>query len=317
MLDTSIQVKTDNFDGPLGLLLLLVQKEEMDIRDFDLTNITKQYLGYLAQMRELNFDVAGDYLYLAATLLLLKSKNAISEEENQDLINQMDGSGELNITSQSELIRRLEELQHFQKMGEKLWGLPKKGHEVFVKPKINRKEITNSILTPIELDKLTMAMMEFLFKQKRKYQIVRRDRLSIKEKLAFLKGHLEVGTQTTLDDLLDVHGDEGIDNVVITFISLLEMARLKRLEIFQNDDRSTVYVKVKESMDDFDVASADGFEDENEPSAEEKKADAELEQSILASQENEEELGQTENIEHTQNSEELKNLQTETPDLIQ
>ena len=120
MLDTSIQVKTDHFDGPLGLLLLLVQKEEMDIRDFDLTSITKQYLGYLAQMRELNFDVAGDYLYLAATLLLLKSKSAISEEENQNLISQMEGSGELNITSQSELIRRLEELQHFQRMGEKL-----------------------------------------------------------------------------------------------------------------------------------------------------------------------------------------------------
>ena len=312
MLDTSIQVKTDHFDGPLGLLLLLVQKEEMDIRDFDLTSITKQYLGYLAQMRELNFDVAGDYLYLAATLLLLKSKSAISEEENQNLISQMEGSGELNITSQSELIRRLEELQHFQRMGEKLWGLPKKGHEIFVKPKINRKEITNSILTPIELDKLTMAMMEFLFKQKRKYQVVRRDRLSIKEKLAFLKGHLEVGKQTTLDDLLGVHGEEGIDNIVITFISLLEMARLKKLEIFQNDDRSTVYVNVVKPLDDFNVDTADGFDDENEPSAEEKQADAELEAAI---NENGEET-HIENIEHTQNPDEIKNLMTDTPDLI-
>lgn len=318
MLDTSIQVKTDHFDGPLGLLLLLVQKEEMDIRDFDLTSITQQYLGYLAQMRELNFDVAGDYLYLAATLLLLKSKTAISEEENQDLINQMDGSGELNITSQSELIRRLEELQHFQKMGEKLWGLPKKGHEIFVKPKINRKEITNSILTPIELDKLTMAMMEFLFKQKRKYQVVRRDRLSIKEKLAFLKGHLEVGKQTTLEDLLGVHGEEGIDNIVITFISLLEMARLKKLEIFQNEDRSTVYVNVVKPLDDFNVDAANGFDDENESSPEEKQADAELEAAIVESAEAEEteQETKTENIEHTQDPNEMKNLMTDTPDLI-
>jgi segregation and condensation protein A len=355
MLDTSIQVKTDHFDGPLGLLLLLVQKEEMDIRNFDLTAITQQYLGYLAQMRELNFDVAGDYLYLAATLLLLKSKTAISEEETQNLINQMEGSGELNITSQSELIRRLEELQHFQKMGEKLWGLPKKGHEVFVKPKINRKEITNSILAPIELDKLTLAMMDFLFKQKRKYQVVRRDRLSIKEKLAFMKSHLKVGTQTTLDDLLSIHGEEGIDNIVITFISLLEMARLKRLEIFQNEDRSTVYVNVVKTLEDFDVDSANGFEDENEPSPEEKKADAELEAAILESGDetafeaneseeiseeteemeddydpdydadqveelaaSEEEQTETQNIEHTQSTDEgLKNLQTEAPKLIQ
>lgn len=286
MLDTSIQVKTDHFDGPLGLLLLLVQKEEMDVRDFDLTDITKQYLNYLAQMRELNFDVAGDYLYLAATLLLLKSKNAITEEDSKLLNEQVDGSGELNITSQSELIRRLEELQHFQKMGEKLWAVPKKGHEVFVKPKINRKEITNSILTPIELDKLTLAMMEFLFKQKRKYQVVRRDRLSIKEKLAFLKNYLKLGVQTTLEELVEVHGDDGIDNIVITFISLLEMARLKRLEIFQNEDRSTVYVKVVNTLEDFDVDAANGFEEEGAESPEDVKIDEELERSILESQEN-------------------------------
>ena len=72
MLDTTIQVKTDHFDGPLALLLLLIEKEEMNIRELDLTKITKQYLDYLSQMRDLNFDVAGDYLFLAATLLLLK-----------------------------------------------------------------------------------------------------------------------------------------------------------------------------------------------------------------------------------------------------
>jgi segregation and condensation protein A len=144
MLDTTIQVKTDYFDGPLGLLLVLIQKEEVSIRELDLTKITKQYLGYLAQMRELDFDVAGDYLFLASTLLLLKSKNCITEEESTSLMNQFGADG-LNITSQSELVRRLEELQKFQRVGQGLWKLPKKGHEVFVKPKINRKAIVNSI----------------------------------------------------------------------------------------------------------------------------------------------------------------------------
>ena len=173
MLDTTIQVKTDNFDGPLGLLLLLVQKEEMSVKDLDLTKITSQYLGYIAEMRELNFDIAGDYLFLAATLLLLKSKNCITEEEQERLKDQIgDGEG-VNITSQSELIRRLEELQHFQKMGEKLWGLPKQNEDIFVKPKVNRKAIVNSILTPMELDKLTLSMMDFLFREKRKYTVVK------------------------------------------------------------------------------------------------------------------------------------------------
>ncbi len=149
MLDTTIQVKTDHFDGPLGLLLLLVEKEEMNIRELDLTKITKQYLDYLAQMRDLNFDVAGDYLFLAATLLLLKSKVCIAEEEVKNLEGEFGVEG-LHITSTSELIRRLEELQLYQKMSKKLWEVEKKGYEVFTIPKVDKKAIINSILTPMD-----------------------------------------------------------------------------------------------------------------------------------------------------------------------
>lgn len=272
MLDTSIQVKTDHFDGPLGLLLLLVQKEEMDIRSLNLTKITQQYLIYLGQMRDLNFDIAGDYLYLAATLLLLKSKSAISEEEMERL---KDGAEtDLNITSEAELIRRLEELQHFQKMSEKLWSLPKKGHEIFVKPKINRKAIINSILVPMELEKLTEAMIDFMIKEKRKYTIVKREKLSIKEKLQFLKSYLKEGDKTDFENLLEKDGGHNIDNTVITFISLLELARLKRLTIFQNEEMGVIYVNVIKSLEDFDIESANGFEEEEgnqTPSEEELK----------------------------------------------
>lgn len=286
MLDTTIQVKTDHFDGPLGLLLLLVEKEEMNIRELDLTKITKQYLDYLAQMRDLNFDVAGDYLFLAATLLLLKSKVCIAEEEIKNLEGEFGVEG-LHITSTSELIRRLEELQLYQKMSKKLWDLEKKGHEIFTKPKVDKKAIINSILTPMDLESLTMTMVDFLFRQRRKYTVVKRDRLSIKEKLKFLKENLKVGDQVTLDSLLEQNGNadksdaetaevkppalhpitgqpkkENIDNIVITFISLLELARLKRVEVFQNEDRSTIYVNVVKSLDDFDVDQANGFDEE-------------------------------------------------------
>lgn len=286
MLDTKIQVRTDQFDGPLGLLLLLVQKEEMDVRNLDLTHITKQYLNYLAQMRDLNFDVAGDYLYLASTLLLLKSKTAISEEENQRLKDQVE-AGELNITSEAELIRRLEELQHFQRMGEKLWALPKKGHDIFVKPKVDRKAIVNSILTPIELDLLTEAMMDFLFRQKRKYTVVRRDRLSIKEKLSFLKSNLKINEQMDFESLLVMDGEKEIDNIVITFISLLELARLKRITVFQNEDLGNIYINVVKSLDDFDVEAANGFDEEEGNST---PSEDELKEAFKTAEETQEEV---------------------------
>lgn len=304
MLDTSIQVKTEHFDGPLALLLLLIEKEEMNIRELDLTRITRQYLEYLAQMRDLNFDVAGDYLYLASTLLLLKSKVCIAEEEVKNLALEFGTEG-LNITSQSELIRRLEELQLYQKMSKKLWALDKKGHEIFVKPKVDRKAIVNSILTPMDLNSLTLTMVDFLFRQRRKYTVVKRDRLSIKEKLKFLKSNLKVGEQTTFDTLLEQDGkaEEGkdqIDNIVITFISLLELARLKRINVFQNEDRSTIYVNVTKSLEDFDVDQANGFEEE---AAEQPHPNSEME--ILKAAPGEEkliieDLGEYNNEEETQ-----------------
>lgn len=271
MLDTTISVKTDQFDGPLGLLLLLIKKEEMNVRDLDLTNITKQYLEYLDQMKELNFDVAGEYLYLAATLLHLKSTSAVSEEEAIRLQNE---TGELNITSESELVRRLEELAHFQKMGAKLWELPRKGEDIFVKPKVNRKAIVDSILTPVDLEELTGAMMDFIRRDRRKYTVLKRDKLSIKEKLVFLKTHLKQDEKTDMDFLLEADGDkEDTDNVVITFISLLEMARMKVVEIFQNEAMGKVYVTAVKDLSTFDIESANGFEEEGEQEAAENDKD--------------------------------------------
>lgn len=272
MLDTTIQVKTDHFDGPLGLLLLLIQKEEMDVRKLELTKITQQYLDYLSQMKDLNFDVAGEYLYLAATLLLLKSKTCITEEETSRLKEQLEGVEELGITSEADLIRRLEQLQHFQRMGEALWALPKKGHDIFVKPKVDRKAIVNSILTPVELTKLSEAMMDFLFRENRKYTVVKRDRLSIKEKLIFLKSYMKTGVQTNLMELVENDGEVDTDNVVITFISLLELARLKKITIFQNEDKGNIYVDVVDSLEDFDVEVANGFEEEEDNTDKELKA---------------------------------------------
>ena len=79
MNQNEILVKIDRFDGPLALLLHLIQKEEMRIQDLDVTTITNQYLDYLNKMQDLNFDVAGEYLFMAATLLHIKSQTVADE----------------------------------------------------------------------------------------------------------------------------------------------------------------------------------------------------------------------------------------------
>jgi segregation and condensation protein A len=259
MIESNIHVKLDKFDGPLGLVLHLIQREEMSIRDLNIKEVTDQYLDYLKKMKDLNFDIAGEYLYMAATLLYIKSKEAVTEEENQRIKNNQD---DITITTKTQLIEKLEELERFQRLGEKMMALPKLNEDVFIKPKVNRKAIANSILTPMDLQELTNTMIDLIRREKRKYTVVKRDRLSIKEKLIELKNNLKEGSQTTLTKLINLEKGDG--DIVITFISLLELARLKKLEIFQNEDRGEVYVDVKESLASFDVETADGFEPEEE-----------------------------------------------------
>jgi segregation and condensation protein A len=263
MIENEILVKIDRFDGPLALLLHLVQKEEMRIEDLNLTLITRQYLDYLQKMQDLNFDVAGEYLFMAATLLYLKSQTVADESQNQNPIKISAGELGLEIQTRGDLIKRLEELERFQRLGQKLWGLPKKGHEIFVKAKVDRKVIENSILTPIDLQQLTETMMDLIRRDKKKYAVIKRDRLSIKEKLVRLKSMLKLGETTVFDKLLD-ENETGIIDKVITFISLLELARLKKLQIYQNEDKGSIYIEVKESLDSFDPETANGFEPENE-----------------------------------------------------
>jgi segregation and condensation protein A len=263
MSETEILVRLDQFDGPLALLLHLVQRDEVNLRDLDLPSLTAQYLDYLQKMQDLNFDIAGEYLFMAATMLHLKSQTAVDETEAHTI---RVGDEGVVITSRAELIRRLEELERFQRLGQILWALPKRGHEVFVKPKVDRKVIENSILTPIDLQQLTTTMMDLLRREKRKYTVVKRDRLSIKEKLIRLKSLLVTGETTQFDLLLDPE-DSGIVDKVITFISLLELARLKKLQIYQNESMGTIYVEVKEDLSNFDVSTADGFEPEDEGAA--------------------------------------------------
>ncbi|MBT4791335.1 MAG: segregation/condensation protein A [Halobacteriovoraceae bacterium] len=259
MIETNIQVKLDHFDGPLGLLLHLIQREELNIRELEINQITHQYLDYLKKLQDVNFDVAGEYLYLAASLLYIKSKSVTEDEEEKIRIANPD---DLEITTKTQLILKLEELARFQKMGEKLMSLPRRDEDIFVKPRVDRKALQNSILLPMDLEALTGVMVDLLRREQRKYTVVKRDRLSIKEKLIQLKTNLQIGSKTTLDKLID--WEKGTEEIVITFISLLELARLKKLEIYQNEQNSEVYIDVIDNLDSFDVETADGFEPEDE-----------------------------------------------------
>ena len=248
-MELSLPVKTELFDGPLGLLVFLLKREDIPVRELNITDITGQYLAYLNQMKKMNFDLAGDYLYLTSILVLLKSQ-AINRETlepsaaEEDLLS--------NITSRTELIRRLEQLQLFQQLGQRLWSLPKQNHQVFTRPKASPRGQVTSILRPLNLEKLTMTMIDLIEKEKRRYTTVEKDKFTLGDKIDFLKSTLSVGEEIVFVDLIHLHGDHTTSNTVITLIALLELARLKFVSIFQKDHCGEILIKVLRPLKDFD-----------------------------------------------------------------
>jgi len=274
MINTDIQVKVDNFDGPLALLLHLVQKQEIDIQELDIEQITQQYLEFLQKMEELNFDVAGEFLYMAATLLYIKSKNCVEHGEGE--VHSSFTDEDFDITSKSQLIEKLEQLELFQRLGEELWKLPKKGEDVFTRPRLKKQTLANMFLQPMDLQELTNTMVDVLFREGRKHKVIEKDKVSIKSKLIDLKKVLREGLKTQFSHLLSK--DESKIDKVVTFISLLELARLKKVSIFQNEDRGDIYVEVLDNLENFDVDQANGFDD---PEQEEKEKEEELKAQLI------------------------------------
>ena len=261
LLDRTISVQLEQFDGPLSLLLYLIQKEEMTLENLDLTQITKQYLDFLKYMQELDFDMAGEYLYLAATLVWLKSELSIEEKpqgtEGDDALNPM------QIASQEELVKRLKALQIFQDISKKFWNDTQKlGDEIFTRAKLERKKLFGQVLKPVEQNDLIAVMIDLLKRQRRKFAIVKRDRLSIKEKLKELCLQLRQTQRYEMSQL--IKDKANIIDVVITFISLLELARLKKLSLMQAEQKSEIYIDVIGNLENFDVESATGFDSESQ-----------------------------------------------------
>lgn len=269
LLDRTISVQLEQFDGPLSLLLYLIQKEEMSLETLDLTQITKQYLDFLKYMQELDFDMAGEYLYLAATLVWLKSKLSVEEKaimpEGDDSLNPM------QIASQDELVKRLKALQCFQNMSKKFWNdTLKTGDEIFLRAKLEKKKLFGQVLKPVEQNDMISVMIDLLKRQRRKFAVVKRDRLSIKEKLKELCQQMQIDQRYEMSQL--IKDKNNIIDVVITFISLLELARLKKLSLMQAEQNTEIYVDVIGNLNNFDVESATGFDSEEEVKKDETDA---------------------------------------------
>jgi segregation and condensation protein A len=241
----SVSLPTGGFEGPLDLLLHLCQKHELDILDIPIAFVTEKYLEYLAVMQLAHLDVAAEYLVMAATLAHIKSKMLLPAPPP----GQEDELGEEGEDPRAALIRRLLEYQKYKHAAGELTSRGVSGQDVFMRgaPMAEAAVVGEPPLAEVPLFRLLEAFQSVLAKSKVKitHDIVA-DRISITDRIHELTDVLRVKRRAVFEELF--HGLSTKFDIVITFLALLEMSRLKMSRLYQVDPFSPLYVELADAM---------------------------------------------------------------------
>lgn len=230
-------VHLDKFDGPMDLLLHLVKKNEMDICDISIAVITRQYLEYIKLMKELNLEVAGDFLVMAATLLQIKSRQLLPQDDPEE--------PELEEADpRSELIRRLMEYQQYKEAGMVIGARALLGREVFA------RSATEPVLTaaqnaegPVEVSLFELVDAFRVLLQRIPvesfHDVAPGDSLSIADCINEILSLLQEQDTLQFDEL--VREENTRERIIVTFLALLELCKLKLIRIFQGNEHGSIW----------------------------------------------------------------------------
>jgi segregation and condensation protein A len=228
------------FEGPLDLLLHLVKKHELDVLDIPVAFVTEKYLEYLDLMRQTNLDIAGEYLLMAATLVHLKSRELLPSPEP---LSADENADEDELDPRQELIRRLLEYQKYKEAAAELDDRPVVGRNVWTRgaPLESDDPDARAPLAEVPVFKLLEALADVLAKARVKltHEVIV-DRLSITDRIHELALRLEAEGTFTFRSCFSLEGEVNAaqlkHDVVVTFLAILEMTRIKLLRLTQGED---------------------------------------------------------------------------------
>lgn len=229
-----LRIELEGFEGPLDLLLHLIRKHEIDILDIPIAFITEEYLAYIEAMEELDLAIAGEYLVMAATLLHIKSRMLLPRPEPEE----DDDGGEAGMDPREELVRRLLEYQRYRDAAGLLSDREIQGRDVFKRPSREREFLADAgppDLLPVDLFQLLDAFRRLMAESPPEaVHEVTRESMSLRDTINAVADHLAIHPRSTLRELVEL-GGHGIDRgaIVVTFLALLEMAKLRLIRLFQ------------------------------------------------------------------------------------
>ncbi len=247
----ALQVFLEAFEGPLDLLLYLIRRQNIDILDIPIAEITKQYVQYIELMKELQLELAGEYLLMAAMLAEIKSRMLLPRPETQE---------EEEEDPRAELVRRLQEYERYKKAAEDISDLPRLERDVFVATAEapERKVVTK--LPDVTLKELLLAFHDVLKRAEMFSNLqMQREPLSVRQRMSEILTRIKASNFTGFANLFDP--EEGRMGVAVTFIAILELLRESMIEVVQSDDYAPLHVRAASTVhlvgDDDAAAAAD------------------------------------------------------------
>ncbi|MCP3867165.1 MAG: segregation/condensation protein A [Gammaproteobacteria bacterium] len=229
----ALEVFLDAFEGPLDLLLYLIKRQNLDILEIPIAQITAQYMEYVDLMKEFRLELAAEYLVMAAMLAEIKSRMLLprqsSDEEDEE-------------DPRAELIRRLQEYERYKQAAEDLDGLPRLGRDVFQTVTEVPHRTVEHHPPDVDLRELLLALKDVfqradMFSKHR----VELEPLSVRERMSRVLDTVSNDTFTDFTSLFNF--DEGRQGVVVTFLAILELIKASLLEIVQAQSFGTIHVK--------------------------------------------------------------------------
>ncbi len=229
----ALEVILEAFEGPLDLLLYLIRRQNLDILDIPVAEITKQYVEYINVMQELRFELAAEYLVMAAMLAEIKSRMLLPRPPSED--------GEEG-DPRAELVRRLQEYERFKQAAEDIDELPRQDRDTAPVQAHVPDRATVRLPPPVDLKEMLLALHDVLKRAELfSGHAIKREALSVRQRMGDVLSRLGDGQFHRFENLFTV--EEGRLGVLVTFLAMLELAKEQLLDIVQEAPLAPIYVK--------------------------------------------------------------------------
>ena len=232
----ALEVILDAFEGPLDLLLYLIRRQNLDILDIPITEITRQYIEYIEMLEDMQFELAAEYLVMAAILAEIKSRMLLPRPALDD--------GEES-DPRAELVRRLQEYERFKQAAEDLDELPMEGRDfTTVEAYVEDKTVVR-VPPTVELREILAALKDVMGRAELfSRHSISAEPLSVRERMSRILNALLENPYIEFHRLFDP--EEGRMGVVVSFLALMELTREQLVDMIQNEPFGQIYVKAPE-----------------------------------------------------------------------